>query len=116
MTMITLTESNFDEVVQNTDYLLIEFSAEWCAPCQGYQKVLHACAADFPEFTFATVDIEQEAALAEEFQVRSVPATMILRNSVIVCMQAGALTQAALEELLVQTKQLDPEQLVSDGD
>ena len=111
MTIQAITEADFDQWVQEKDHLVVEFSATWCAPCQSYKKVLQACAKDFPEFTFATVDIDQESALAEEFQVRSVPATMILRNSVVVCMETGALTQVALAELLRQAKNIDPEQL-----
>ncbi len=109
--MLVLTESNFDEVVHGTDCLLIEFSASWCGPCKAYEQVLEACEKNFPNFTFATIDVEEQSGLAEEFQVRSVPATMILRNTVVVCMETGALTQSALTELLEQAQQLDTQQL-----
>ncbi|HAG61854.1 MAG TPA: thiol reductase thioredoxin, partial [Coxiellaceae bacterium] len=69
------------------------------------------CEKAFPNFTFAKIDIEDQSGLAEEFQVRSVPATMILRNSVVVCMETGALTQSVLTELLEQASQLDVSQL-----
>ena len=109
--MLVLTESNFDEVVHSTESLLIEFSASWCGPCKAYEQVLAECEKAFPNFTFAKIDIEDQSGLAEEFQVRSVPATMILRNSVVICMEAGALTQSVLTELLEQASQLDVSQL-----
>ena len=109
--MLVLTESNFDEVVHSTECLLIEFSAAWCGPCKAYELVLAACEKAFPNFTFAQIDIEEEFGLAEEFQVRSVPATMIIRNSVVVCMETGALTQSVLTELLEQASLLDVSQL-----
>jgi len=104
--MISLTEENFDDVVHGNKSLVIEFSASWCAPCQSYQKILELCMVEFPDFVFATVDIDQEAALAEEFQIRSVPATMILRHSSVVCMETGVLTKEALTDLLSQARDL----------
>lgn len=106
MASIQLTSDNFDEIVDKAPLLLIDFTASWCGPCQGYQEVLERVAADFPEFTFAQVDIDHAKDLAEEFQIKSVPSTLILRDNVIVCAHSGALTLTQVKELLEQTKAL----------
>ena len=114
MKKTVITQDNFDHVVAKSKYLLIDFTATWCGPCKHYEQVLDNVAPDFPQFTFAQVDIDEQALLAEEFQVKSVPSTLIFKQSVVVCAHSGALSATQLRELLEQTQALDPSQLPKD--
>ena len=111
MSSIELTHENFDDVIEKNEFLLIDFGAEWCAPCKSFNKVIEKVAQQYPEVVFASVDIDAEKALADEFNVKSVPSVMILRNKVVVFAESGALSAASLTDLLEQTKALDPEEL-----
>lgn len=102
--IVVATGSNIDEIIERSDHLLIEFSAQWCAPCRVFETVIKTVAPDYPEFTFATIDVDKEKSLAEEFAVRSVPSLMILRNKVVVYAEPGALSISSLRELLDQAK------------
>ena len=64
-----------------------------------------------PDIVFATVDIEKEPVLAEEFGVRSVPFLMVIRNRVVVFAEAGAHSGASLQDLLNQAKALSADDL-----
>ncbi len=108
MTVVTeLTEATFDQYVEQHDLVVIDFGAEWCAPCQGFAKVVEHAAVDHPEVAFATVDIDAQAKLAEDFHVRSVPWVMILREQVAIYDESGALSASALEDLIGQAKAVD---------
>lgn len=111
MNMITLTQDNFDAMVAKHELIVVDFWAQWCAPCQSFDKVVSVIAKQYPDVAFAKVDIDQEKALAEEFHILSVPAVMILRHRTIVFADAGALTGTALSELIDQAKALDPQKL-----
>ncbi len=102
--IIMATAANIDDIIERGEYLLIEFSAEWCAPCKAFEKVLETVAPDYPEFTFVTIDIDKEKTLATEFSIRSVPSVMILRNKLVLYADSGALSISTLRELLDQTK------------
>jgi thioredoxin 1 len=104
--MLKLTVDNFDDAVQKNALVFIDFWAQWCGPCKAFGKVLEAVMPDYPEFVFASVDIEKEKALVEEFNIRSIPAIMILRDQTVVYADAGALTVEALRDLLDQAKEL----------
>lgn len=104
--MITLTADNFDEVTKH-DLLVIDFWAEWCSPCKAFAKVIENVSKQYPEVTFASVDVEAEKSLALEFSIRSVPFVMIMRSRVVVYADAGLLTEKALSELLDQAQSLD---------
>ena len=99
-----VTENNFDGLVEGHKLLLIEFSAEWCAPCKDFAKVMEQLQPEFTDFVFAQVDIEKESGLASEFQVRSVPFVMIIKDKVVVYASAGAMPSSALKELLIQAR------------
>ena len=111
MDIISLTDANFDKMVEAHDLLVVDFWAEWCGPCKSFEKVVLTLAEQYPDVAFGKVDIDQEKALAEEFQIRSIPAVMILRSRVLVFADAGALTKTALAELIEQAKALKPEEL-----
>lgn len=108
MTTITeLTESTFDQFVGEHDLVVVDFSATWCGPCQGFAKVLEQAAKDHPDVAFASVDIDKQASLAEDFQVKSVPWVMILREQVALYDESGALGAQALDELIDQARTVD---------
>jgi len=109
--IIEITGKEFDDTVAANQYLLIDFWAKWCAPCKDFTKVVEEVAPDYPEFVFAAVDIETEKELAQEFNIRSIPAVMILKNQVIVYADSGLLPANSLRELLDKAKALDTDQL-----
>lgn len=112
--MITLTSENFDEITSQHDLLVIDFWANWCSPCKVFADVMAAVSKQYPQFSFASVDIESEKALADEFAIRSVPFVMIMRSRVVVYADAGLLSEKALSELLDQALSLDEAELKKD--
>lgn len=109
MAVITLTQHNFDDIIADNDLVVIDFWAQWCAPCKGFAEVVQKAAVKHKDVCFAKVNIETEPSLAKEFNVRSVPWVMILREQVAVYDDSGALSGEALDELVEQAKALDIE-------
>lgn len=109
--IIELTHANFDDILAKHELILIDFWAEWCAPCKDFAKIIEKVAPNYPDFMFGSIDIETEKELTEEFNIRSVPAVMILRDNVCVYAESGSLSAENLRELLEKTRNLDPEEL-----
>ncbi len=111
MAVVNLTQENFDQVVNQAPFVLVDFWAPWCGPCQSFAPVFEAVAERHPDIVFAKVNTEEEQALAAQFQIRSIPTLMIIRDNIIIFSQPGALPESALEDLIQQAKQLDMDEV-----
>lgn len=61
----------------------------------------------YPEIIFGKVNTDEEQEFAANFQIRSIPTLMILREQVILFSQPGALHASALESIINQSQAVD---------
>jgi thioredoxin 1 len=107
MATVTVTTENFAETVGGDGITLIDFWAAWCGPCRAFAPVYERVSEKHPDITFAKVDTVAEEVLAAEFDIRSIPTIMAVRDGIVVFSQAGALPERALESLIEQVRALD---------
>lgn len=79
---------------------VLKFSATWCNPCKAYEPIFEQVSKENPDIEFKEIDIEQNEDLAEEYNIMSVPTTIVLLNEVPVKRLSGALTKKQLEDLI----------------
>ena len=111
MAVVELTKDNFEEVVTQNDFVVIDFWAPWCGPCRGFAPIFEAAAEKHPGIVFGKVNTDEEQALAAHFGIRSIPTLMVFREQVILYAQPGALPASALESVIEQAKALDMDQV-----
>ncbi|MEW5790777.1 MAG: thioredoxin [Pseudomonadota bacterium] len=114
MATVELTKDNFEEVITGNDMIIVDFWAPWCAPCRSFAPTYEAASEKFPDVVFAKVNTEEEQELAGYFQIRSIPTLMIFREKVILFSQPGALPASALEQVIIQARELDMAQVHKD--
>ncbi len=102
MAEITLTSANFVENVLKSDKpVLVDFWATWCGPCRmiapNVAKIAENHAADL---VVGKVNVDEEADLAEEFGIRSIPTLILFRNGRPIAQSLGYKTAEQLEAFL----------------
>jgi thioredoxin len=98
MTVQTLTDASFDAAVaEASGPVLIDFWAEWCAPCVALEPVIEEIA-ELREgrLTVARVNTVEEPETAAKFGVVSIPTLLIVRDGQVIQRIPGARPKRAL--------------------
>lgn len=109
MATIELTSEAFQQTLEDSEILFIDFWAEWCGPCKQFGPVYEQVSNEHPEITFAKVDTEAEQELAAAAKITSIPTLMAFREKVLVFSQPGALNAEQLTQVVTAVKELDME-------
>ena len=94
---IALTDASFGPYVGGSDMpVLVDFWADWCAPCRMMAPILDDVARRRSDLRIAKVDTTTEQATAAHFQVRSIPTLVLMRRGAELARMSGALPATQL--------------------
>ena len=111
MATVEITKENLTETVENNGVVLLDFWAEWCAPCRMFGPVFERVSEKYPDAVFGKVNTEQQRELDAGFEISSIPTLMALRDGVIVFAQPGALREKEFVEVVEAVLALDMEEV-----
>jgi thioredoxin 1 len=95
MPVIYAQASDFQEKTE-TGTVLLDFYADWCAPCRMLGPVLEQIANENEDIKVVKVNVDENQALAGDFGVRGIPALFVLKEGKQVAQRAGFMPKDAL--------------------
>lgn len=100
MSVLQLTQENFDLVKNSDKKVLIDFYADWCGPCRMVSPFVDQIAEERPDILVAKVNVDEQAELANVFGVSSIPTLVVMQNGAVVTQTAGARPKAQILAML----------------
>ncbi len=90
MALIHFTEESFNEALNNNKVVVADFFATWCNPCKMLSPIIEDLAQELDgKAAIGKIDVEQVPALAEKFDVMTVPTVHIFMNGELVSTLTG---------------------------
>ncbi|RME75760.1 MAG: thioredoxin [Planctomycetota bacterium] len=95
-----ITSKEFDEKVLKADLpVVVDFYADWCAPCKMLAPILDSMAEKFEgKVKFVKVNTDENPDLREKYQIMGVPTLMFFKNGKKEDVAVGLLPVEALAE------------------
>ena len=91
----------FNELIQTTELVLVDFYAEWCGPCKIMKpRILDVAERMGDNVKVVQIDVDKEKELATRFRISSVPTLIIFKNGKQQWRQSGIISALALMKLL----------------
>ncbi len=105
---IEVTDSDFQsEVLESSTPVLVDFWAEWCAPCLMVAPVIDELAQQYADkFKFCRLNVDSNSATASQYSIMSIPTLLLFNQGKLVDQIVGAVPKqhlvSRLETLLDQ--------------
>ena len=102
MTVVTITDDNFEEEVSSSDTpVLVDYWATWCGPCKMVGPIVEEIATEFEgKLKVGKLDVDNNQASAAQQNVMSIPTLAIFKGGELVAQQVGALSKTQLTEFI----------------
>ena len=93
--------NNFDnEISQSNKLVLVDFWAEWCAPCKALTPILEEISQENEKVQVAKVNLDENQDLAMKYSIRSIPTLLLFKDGQLLDTKVGFAPKTDLVEWL----------------
>jgi thioredoxin 1 len=87
------------EVLKSKIPVIVDFWAEWCAPCRAYSPIIETVSKGFKEkLKLVKVNVDDNEELSTRYNISSIPTTFLIENGKIKTSLVGAVNKESLKK------------------
>ena len=85
-----LNAETFENEISGNVPVLVDFWAEWCAPCKALAPILDEVSDELAgKIVVTKVNLDENQDLAMKYSIRSIPTLLLFKNGELLDMQVG---------------------------
>jgi len=93
-----LNDAEFRDFLEKNDLVLVDFFAEWCAPCHMVSPLIEKLSEELENVKFAKMNVDNNRETPGKFGIMSIPTLLVFKEGKLVDRLTGALPKQAIEE------------------
>ncbi|KWW31585.1 MAG: thioredoxin 1 [bacterium P3] len=98
---ITVTEDQFQSMLNTDKPVMIDCSATWCGPCKALAPVIDEIAAEYEgRAVVGKMDVEECPGISMQYRIRNVPTVLFFKNGKVKDKSVGLVQKSTLTEKL----------------
>ncbi len=92
---------NFQDLVNETNMMIVYISAPWCGPCKQLSPIVESlCEEMGNKVTLAKLDADENMDLVKSLNVRNIPTLLFYRKGEVLERSTGLKTKSELNKIL----------------
>jgi len=96
---IHVTDADFEKVIKEYPNVIVDFWAEWCAPCRAIAPMIDDLAKKYAgTVVFVKVDTDENPKTPQQYMVMGIPTLLFFKNGKLVDQVVGAMPRGPFEE------------------
>lgn len=102
--VLEFTDSNFDEeVIHNGTLTMVDFWAEWCAPCKMVAPTVAQLAVEYVgRLRVGKLNVDENPRTATRFGIRGIPTILLFKGGQVVEQMVGVRSKRDIQKVIDQ--------------
>ena len=91
----------FDDMIKQNKYVLVDFWAAWCAPCRMVAPVIEKIAEQYSgKINVAKVDVDEQQELAIRYRIQSIPTVIFFKDGRLASKEIGVKPMSSFARMI----------------